>query len=53
VKVVTRVNSIPIYKLRDINNLESLDFMRALDPEIIISVASPQIFKKEIIDLAK
>ena len=46
-------NSIPVYKLRNINARESLKLLKALEPEIIISVAAPQIFKRDIIDLAK
>ena len=46
-------NSIPVYKLQDINIRESLKLLSVLEPEIIVSVASPQIFKGELLNLAK
>jgi len=48
-----RKNSIPVYKLKNINSPGSLELLKTLEPEIIISVAAPQIFKKEVINLAK
>ena len=53
VKTAVTRNSIPLYRLNNINNPESLNLLKSLEPEIIISVASPQIFKKEIVNLAK
>ncbi len=53
VKSVALRNSIPVYKLRNINEPNSLSFLKTLAPEIIISVACPQIFKKELISIAK
>jgi len=48
-----RRNSIPVYKLKNINAPDSLNLLKILGPEIIISVAAPQIFKKELIKLTK
>lgn len=53
VKSAARGNSIPVYHLKNINGPESLNLLKALEPEIIISVAAPQIFKKELINLAE
>ncbi len=53
VKSVAARNSIPIYRLKDINAPESLNRLRTLKPEILISVAAPQIFKKELIHLVR
>lgn len=50
---VARRNSIPIYKLKSINSLKALDLLKSLSPEVLISVASPQIFKKQLISVAK
>lgn len=46
-------NSIPVYQLKDINASESFNLLKALGPEVIISVAASQIFKKGLINLAK
>ena len=53
VQSVARRNSISVHKLKNINHPESLNLLKALDPEVIVSVASPQIFKKEVIGLPK
>lgn len=53
VKSAARRNSIPVYQLKNINAPESLNLLASLEPDIIISVAAPQIFRKELIDLAK
>jgi len=51
IRRIAKKNLISIYKLNDINAPESLKLIKALKPEIIISVASPQIFKRELIKL--
>ncbi len=48
-----RRNSIPVYKLKNINAPQSLALIKALEPELVISVAAPQIFGKELIGVAK
>ncbi|MFC1974502.1 methionyl-tRNA formyltransferase [Chloroflexota bacterium] len=53
VKSAARRNSVPVYKLNDINSRESLNFLKYLAPDIIISVAAPQIFRKELINLTR
>lgn len=53
VERAAKKNSIPVYKLKKINAPESLNLLKTLEPEIIISVAAPQVFKKELINLAK
>lgn len=50
---IARMNSIPVYKWQNINSSKSLDLLKVLQPEVIISVASPQVFKKKLINLAK
>lgn len=37
----------------DINSLESLDLIKRLNPKIIVSIASPQILRMEVIDSVK
>jgi len=53
VERVAKKNSIPVYKLKKINAQESLNLLKTLEPEIIISVAAPQIFKERVIQSAK
>ncbi len=53
VKSAARSNSIPLYQLKNINSPESLNCLKALEPEVIISVASSQKFKEKAINSAK
>lgn len=53
VKKAARKNSVPVHYFKNINGLESLHLLRKLKPDVIISVAAPQIFKREVINLAK
>jgi len=51
-KILHRYN-IPIYFMRDnINKPESLEVIRKLEPDLLISIAGNQIFKRPLIDLA-
>ncbi len=53
VKSAARRNSVPVYESDNINTPESLNLLMSLAPDIIISVAASQIFKAELINLAK
>lgn len=53
VKTAARRCSIPVYELKNINSPESLNLLKVLEPEVITSVASPQIFKRALLNLAK
>ncbi|MFC1983979.1 methionyl-tRNA formyltransferase [Chloroflexota bacterium] len=53
VKSAARRNSIPVYKVKDINGQKSLRLLKTLRPDVIVSVAAPQIFKKRVINSAK
>lgn len=53
VRSAGRGNSVPVYKLKNVNAPESLNLLRSLAPDIIISVAAPQIFRKELLNLAR
>ncbi len=53
VQSIARMSNIPVYKLENVNDSKSLHLLKILQPEIIISVASPQVFKKGLINLAK
>lgn len=53
VEFACRRNPMPVYKLKRLNDPESLNFVKSLKPEIIISVASPQIFHKAMISLPR
>ena len=52
VKSAGRGNSVPVYKLENINALEAFSLLGSLAPDVIISVAAPQIFRKELLNLA-
>lgn len=52
-KAAARANSIPVYRLNNINGLESINLLKALEPEVVASVAAPQLFRKEILGLSK
>ena len=45
--------SIPTYKIKKLNSPETLSLLRMLQPEIIISVAAPQVFREELISIPK
>lgn len=52
IQSVARRNAVPVYRLKSINSRKALELVKSLSPEIIISVASPQIFNKRLISLA-
>ena len=53
VKSLLEKHNIPIIKLNSsINSTESLEKIKSFDPDILISIAGNQIFKKDLINLA-
>ena len=42
----------PIYVFNDVNSLEALRLIKSLNPQVLISAAYPQIFKKSLLDIA-
>jgi len=53
VKKILHKHNIPIYFMRDnINKPESLEVIKRLEPDLLISIAGNQIFKRPLIDLA-
>jgi methionyl-tRNA formyltransferase len=53
VKSATVRNHLDIYHVDNINSFESIDLLKKIAPDVIISIASPQIFKKEVLHLTK
>jgi methionyl-tRNA formyltransferase len=53
VKSATVRNHNEIYYVDNINSSESIDLLKKIAPDIIISIASPQIFKKEVLHISK
>jgi methionyl-tRNA formyltransferase len=53
VKSIARKNDIPLYNVSNINDIKSIEILKSYNPDVIISVASPQIFKNEILNLSK
>ena len=51
VKSVAKRYRVPIYKPERINSNDFLQLLRSLKPDVIVSVNSPQIFKKTLITL--
>ena len=53
IKYILKNNNIPIIKLKkSINHEESMQILRRYCPEVLVSIAGNQIFKKPLIDLA-
>jgi len=53
IRSIARKYRIPVYKLKNINSSSSIRFLKSLKPEVLVSVAAPQVFGKELIHLAK
>jgi methionyl-tRNA formyltransferase len=53
VKSVALENSVPFYRLENINGPDSLRLLSSFAPDIILSVACPQIFRKPLINLVR
>jgi methionyl-tRNA formyltransferase len=53
VKSIAKRRNIPLFPINNINSGESLSIFQRLSPDIIISIASPQIFKRDVIHSAK
>jgi len=53
VECAAKMNSVPVYKPKNINAPGFLNILRALEPDVIASVASPQVFKSDIIRVPK
>ena len=47
-----RAAGAPIHVLNDVNAPETVDLLKALEPQILISAAYPQIFKRPLLELA-
>ncbi len=52
VQSVAQRNAIPVYRLKNINSRKAVELIKSISPGILVSVASPQIFNKELISLA-
>ena len=53
VAAVARRYSIPVLKPTNVNDRGYLDQLRAMDVELVLSVAAPQIFREEILSLPR
>jgi len=53
VKSIAKQRNISLFGVKNINSEESLSILKRLSPEIIISIASPQIFKRDVISSAR
>jgi methionyl-tRNA formyltransferase len=53
VKGLARSNGIPLLTPADVNSTEFMDALRALDPDLVISVSCPQIFGKDLLELPR
>jgi methionyl-tRNA formyltransferase len=49
VKSIAKRRNISLFCVKDINSEATLSIVQGLSPEIIISIASPQIFKRDVI----
>ncbi len=46
-------NDVTIFKIKNINSKDSLNFLRSLNLDVIFSVAASQIFKSDLLELPK
>jgi len=53
VKSTAKKWGVPLYRINEINSKEAVRILKTLQPDILISVAAPQIFKKDVICSAK
>lgn len=53
VKVVAEENNIPVFQPVKVKDRESVEYLRKINPDIILVVAFGQILSKEILDLPK
>ena len=53
IKSIALKNSVPYYRLKNVNGTDSLRLLSSFAPEIIVSVACPQIFRKPVINLSR
>jgi methionyl-tRNA formyltransferase len=53
VKGLARSNRIPLMTPENVNSTEFLDTLRALDPDLVISVSCPQIFGRDLLELPR
>ena len=51
VKAVARRFSIPVYKPENINSAEFLSILKKIEPDLIVSVAATQVFKKKLLNI--
>jgi len=48
-----KAHGVPVYRIKNINAKDSLHLIKKLNPDIIVSVAAPQVFRDDFIRLAK
>ena len=53
VKSVARQNGVPLLRPHDVNGPEFLSTLRSFQPDLVISVACPQIFHRELLSLPR
>ena len=53
VRSIARYYDIPVRKVLDVNDPEFIDELRAMDLDVILSVAAPQIFKEALLKVPK
>ena len=53
IKSIARAAGIPVLTPGDVNDPAFLAELRALDPDLVISVSCPQIFKRELLELPR
>lgn len=52
VNSIAKMSAIPLLRVNSINSEDSIEILKKLKPDILISIASPQIFKRDIIHSA-
>jgi len=53
IKGLARGYGIPVYTMKNINEKKTINLLKSLAPDILISVAAPQVFKKKVLSVAR
>ena len=53
IKGLAKGYGIPVYTMKNINEKKTINLLKSLAPDILISVAAPQVFKKKVLSIAK
>ncbi len=50
---LVKAHKVPVFKNNNVNGAEFIDYWRNKDLDVIVSIAAPQVFKKDILELPR